>query len=265
MSSSIQVISEAFFLECKSLAWTSFETGSRFYRLEDRAFCESGLTSIHLPASVSVIGEFCFSGCRSLTSITFDNASQLQEIHLGAFVGVPIAGLILPGGIRHLSGSAGVGTRLETLYFSPLSMKFTVCDSIVEDISVRCLIRYLGKGDAVWIESSIERICEGCFMSCESVQSVVFEENSQLSRLEDQAFYGSGLTSIHLPASVTVIGERCFYGCGSLTSITFETDSQLSQFAKEAFCGSGLTSIHLPAVAAHLCRPHLNRAHNCLI
>jgi hypothetical protein len=216
-------------------------------QLSKEAFCESGLTSIHLPASVTVIGEHCFSDSHSLASITFDCGSQLQEIRGGAFLRVPVEALILPGGIRHLSGSAFAETRLETLSFSPLSMHFTVCDSIVQDISGRCLIRYFGKGDTVRIESSIEGICEGCFMSCESLRVVVFEENSQLSRLEDRAFSGSGLESIDLPASVTVIGERCFYRCRSLASITFEPGSQLSQLAKRAFCGSGLTSIHLPA------------------
>jgi hypothetical protein len=158
-----------------------------------------------------------------------------------------VEALILPGGIRHLSGSAFAKTRLETLSFSPLSMNFTVCDSIIQDISGRCLIRYFGEGATVRIESSIEGICEGCFMSCKSVKSVVLEENSQLSRLEDRAFSGSGLTSIHLPASITVIGEYCFSGCRSLTSITFESGSQLSQLGNAAFSYSGLTSIHLPA------------------
>jgi hypothetical protein len=225
----------------------TFETGSQLSELVKWAFRGSGLTSIHLPASVTVIGESCFADCGSLMSITFDCASQLQEIHRDAFRGVPVETLILPGGIRHLSGSAFVGTRLEKLSFSPLSMKFTVSDSIVEDISVRSLIRYLGEGARFQIESSIEGICEGCFMWCKSVLSVVFEENSQLSRLENRAFSRSGLTSIHLPASVTVIGGFCFCCCRSLVSITFESGSKLFQLAKEAFSWSGLRSIHLPA------------------
>jgi hypothetical protein len=253
----------------------TFESASQLCQLAKEAFCLSGLTSIHLPASVTLIGEFCFSDCGSLASIAFDPASQLQEIHRDAFSRVPVAVLILPGGIRHLSGSAFVGMWLETLSFSPLSMNFTVCDSIVQDISRRCLIRYFGKGDTFRIESSIEGICEGCFMSCEWVKSVVFEENSQLSRLEDGAFSGSGLTSIDLPASITVIAEFCFCGCHSLVSITFESGSQLSELAKEAFCESGLPSIHLPAsvtvigqccflFAAHLRRSHLNPVQNYL-
>jgi hypothetical protein len=186
----------------------------------------SGLTSIHLPASVTVIGDRCFSGCRSLASITFDGASQLQEIHRFAFRGVPVEALILPGGIRHLSGSALAQTRLETLSFSPMSTKFAVSASIVEDISGRGLIRYFGQGARVLIVSSIESICEGCFACCTSVLSVVFEEPSRLSRVEAWAFRGSGMTSIHLPASVTFIGEFCFDRCDSLASITFDPASK---------------------------------------
>jgi hypothetical protein len=185
MLSSVHVISTDFFLASKSLLLAAFETGSRLFRLEARAFCGSGLTSIHLPASVPAIGEDFFSCCGSLASISFDCASQLREIHPAAFIGVPVEALILPGGIRHLSGSAFTETRLETLFFSLLSKNFTVSGSIVEDISGRCLIWYLGKGTTVRIESSIEYICEGCFMSCKSDLSVVFEANSQLSRLQE--------------------------------------------------------------------------------
>jgi hypothetical protein len=56
LSSSIEVISKDFFLECKSLSSAAFESDSRLSRLEARAFSCSGVTSIHLPASVTVIG-----------------------------------------------------------------------------------------------------------------------------------------------------------------------------------------------------------------
>jgi hypothetical protein len=148
LPASVTVIGDDCFSSCRSLVVITFESGSQLSQLETRAFCESGLTSIHLPASVTVIGESCFCRCESLASITFDPASQLQEIRRSAFRGVPVEALILPGGIRHLPGSAFAETRLETLSFSPLSMTFTVCDSIVQDISGRCLIRYFRKGDS---------------------------------------------------------------------------------------------------------------------
>jgi hypothetical protein len=100
------------------------------------------------------------------------------------------------------------------------------------------------------------------FISCESVKSVVFEENSQLSRLEAEAFRGSGLTSIHLPASVTVIGASCFSNCGSLASITFESGSRLSQLEERAFLFSRLKWIHLPASVTVISKDCFSRCHS---
>jgi hypothetical protein len=72
------VIGERCFYRCGSRTSITFETGSQLSELAREAFCESGLTSIDLPASVTVIGEFCFSGCGSLALITFDPASKFR-------------------------------------------------------------------------------------------------------------------------------------------------------------------------------------------
>jgi hypothetical protein len=102
----------------------------------------------------------------------------------------------------------------------------------------------------------MEVITKDIFLKYKSLSWVPFETGSQLAQLEAEAFYRSGVTSIHLPVSVTVINEHCFSWCGSLTSITLESDSQISRFARQALCGSRLTSIHLPAsvtaIGAHL-------------
>jgi hypothetical protein len=66
----------------------TFESGSQLSELAKEAFRESGLTSIHLPASVTVIGVRCFSGCGSLASITFDPASKFRETEADFLAGV---------------------------------------------------------------------------------------------------------------------------------------------------------------------------------
>jgi hypothetical protein len=92
----------------------AFETDSRLSRLEERAFCESGLTSIHLPASVTVIGEACFSYCRSLASITFESGSQLSELAKWAFYGSGLTSIHLPASVTVIGESC-----------------FSCCDSLV--------------------------------------------------------------------------------------------------------------------------------------
>jgi hypothetical protein len=79
-----------------------------------------------------------------------------------------------------------------------------------------------------WIPSSIPSICKTSFEERTSVQFVVFDFSSPLSRIEREAFCGSCLQSIHLPASVEVICERCFSDCNSLESISFDSASKLS-------------------------------------
>jgi hypothetical protein len=76
-------------------------------------------------------------------------------------------------------------------------------------------------------------ICEHCFAFCHSLKVISIESDSKLSRIERKAFYRSGLTSIHLPASVVVIYESCFLKCTSLGSLTIDRGSKLceSQFS----------------------------------
>jgi hypothetical protein len=53
-----------------------------------------------------------------------------------------------------------------------------------------------------WISSSVTAICAPSFFKCKSLTLVSFELNSQLSRIEREAFEGNGsvgLKSIHLP------------------------------------------------------------------
>ena len=92
----------------------------------------------------------------------------------------------------------------------------------------------------------------GSFENCTSLISVTFEEDSQLTIIEDRAFYGcTSLINIEIPNSVTSIGGfilgGAFSGCTSLTSVTFEENSRLTALGMSMFCGcTSLTSIEIP-------------------
>jgi hypothetical protein len=96
-------------------------------------------------------------------------------------------------------------------------------------------------------------IGEGCFSCCNSLASVIFDPNSRLSRIKKDAFFKSGMQSIHLPGSLEMIGELCFSSCKSLTSVTFDANSRLSRLEKQAFSESGLQSNHLPESLEVIC------------
>ena len=102
---------------------------------------------------------------------------------------------------------------------------------------------------SVVLPDSITSIGENAFNGCESLTSVTFGKNSQLSSIGPGAFnYCYSLESITIPESVTSIGSDAFYYCYGLRSVTFGENSQLTSIGEGAFnwCES-LESITIPA------------------
>ena len=106
------------------------------------------------------------------------------------------------------------------------------------------------------IASSVTTIISSAFLGCNALETITFDDNSQLEAIGDQVFSTSTITSIKIPASVKTIGDKAFYQCQNLTTVTFEDNSQLKSIGKNAFAGdeesqypankSGLTSIKIP-------------------
>ena len=102
---------------------------------------------------------------------------------------------------------------------------------------------------SVVLPDSITSIGEKAFNGCESLTSVTFGKNSQLSSIGPGAFnYCYSLESITIPESVTNIGSEAFNYCCGLRSVTFGENSQLTSIGDYAFLGCySIESITIPA------------------
>jgi hypothetical protein len=98
--SSVEVIGDDCFYECKSLCEVTFETGSKLQRIETLAFRETGLKKMTIPSSVEVIGEFCFSSCESLSEVTFERGSKLQRIEKYALCETDLKKMTIPSSVE---------------------------------------------------------------------------------------------------------------------------------------------------------------------
>jgi hypothetical protein len=76
--SSYEVICKRCFERCESLVCVISDADTKVSRFEGYAFCESGLTSIHIPSSVEVICEGCCYRCQLFASVTRDPSSKLR-------------------------------------------------------------------------------------------------------------------------------------------------------------------------------------------
>jgi hypothetical protein len=84
------------------------------------------------------------------------------------------------------------------------------------------------------------------FSRAKSLVSISFELDSQLSRIEYEAFHRSGLRSIYFPTSVLEICESSFANCESLTSIIFDGDSRLQRIEVFAFDSTPIATLTIP-------------------
>ena len=139
---------------------------------------------------------------------------------------------------------SGIGTCTDTEILIPT----TYNDLPVVSVEASAFLNNTAITSVV-LPDGITSIGENAFNGCESLTSVTFGKNSQLSSIGPGAFnYCYSLESITIPESVTNIGSEAFYYCYGLRSVTFGENSQLTSIGEGAFnwCES-LESITIPA------------------
>ena len=99
---------------------------------------------------------------------------------------------------------------------------------------------------SITIPSSIKKIQKNGFHGSKA-KTIIFENGSQLKKIEDKAFNFSELEEIELPASLEYIGTSAFSFSQNLKKLTFSSSSKLELISHEAFANlSNLEKLTLP-------------------
>ena len=92
-------------------------------------------------------------------------------------------------------------------------------------------------GNVYWIQASAFRDCTSLTLT---------ELPKPLKRIDEYAFYNSGIGVTRIPKKVNFIGDYAFGNCANLTRITFEGD-EVTDISSTAFQGcTNLTDIYVP-------------------
>ena len=139
---------------------------------------------------------------------------------------------------------SGIGTCTDTEILIPT----TYNDLPVVSVEAGAFLNNTAITSVVFPDG-IASIGENAFNGCESLTSVTFGKNSQLSSIGPGAFnYCYSLESITIPESVTNIGSEAFNYCCGLRSVTFGENSQLTSIGDYAFLGCySIEGITIPA------------------
>ncbi|MBQ7380169.1 MAG: leucine-rich repeat protein, partial [Clostridia bacterium] len=200
-------------------------------QIGNNAFVNAALRSVTIPDSVTALGGGAFQRAPYLTTVKLGNG--LKAVPSGAFKECfALSQVELSANIRSIEGSAFEKT------FALSSVTFAE-NSALTEIEQNA---FLASGlRSIRIPASVISIGNYAFCSTK-LNSVVFEQGSQLRMIGDNAFYGAqyltqielpeyleqigayafretGLTAVSLPASVSVLKEGVFASCRRLTRI----------------------------------------------
>ena len=247
----------------------TFEQGSKLEIIGNSAFKDRpALTSISIPSSVTSIGGYAFQNS-GLETVTFGSGSRLKEIGSLAFDGTSISNFLVPASVTTIGQNPfGYFSNLEFIGFESGS-QIEIDNWFYGSLQLH----------RVELPASIKTIKRRAFWNQESLQSITFGPNSQLTSIGFEAFKGAtSLTSIVIPAGVTRIDSGTFSGATQLNSVYllgnpiidsqafFETEAGSEIIApptlpsKPGFSFNGWSESHGGNVITFPYRPNLSSA-----
>jgi uncharacterized repeat protein (TIGR02543 family) len=196
-----------------ALTSVTFGAGSKLNHIGNRAFDDSSLASITIPAGVTAIGTSAFRDTGNLDTVLFAANSRLKFIGAKAFENSDFSSIQIPASVTHIWNDAFSESNLTT----------------------------------VTIPANVTHIGAEAFYESYDLASITFVAGSKLSFIGESAFSDTGLESIEIPASVVTIGSYAFSNSEDLESITFAPGSKAVYFGEYAFASTAITSIQIPS------------------
>lgn len=254
--SSVTRIGVKAFSSCQKLTKIGIPIDSKLEIIEKEAFFYCSIKSFFLPPHVKTVSESCFNSCSYLKIFTIPENSELERIDKDAFSWSPIDNLYFPSNLNELGEDWCCSTTsLEKIEISPDNKKYKFYDDektivlgksdLNSDLydSLVLVSRFL---ENIRIPSFVKYINTACFSGCESLYSVEFEKDSNLTSIEVASFAHSSIKNIRIPPKVVEIKKNAFFRCQSLIAISFEENSQCKSIGKHAFSFSSLQGLLFP-------------------
>lgn len=184
------------------------------------AFEGTTLKSIVIPEGVTLIDNSAFSDCKSLETVSLPNS--LESIYPLAFQNSNISSISIPAGVKGIGENAFYGCEnLSTITVSNGNTKYDSRDNC-----------------NALIETATNTILRG------SSNTVIPNSVTAIGR---NAFRGSNIAKIVIPASVKNIGQWAFQDCKSLTTVVCKSKSVIDVSGLLPFDPLPNATLYVPA------------------
>ena len=192
---SVETIADNAFYDFENLDTVTFEQN------------ETAGASVQTSGGLQTIGSYAFGECSSLKNINLPDT--LKTIKEYAFWSTALTEIIIPDSV----------TTLENyIFWSCANLTTIVIGDGVEVFAN--LFNGCTSLANVTLGSGLLELGIGSFDGCKNLTEIILPNN--LVNIDSNAFYGTGLSSITIPASVSYIGQQAFGYCVNLKSLNVE-------------------------------------------
>ena len=196
------------------------------------------ITTLTIPENITHIDSGLFTnhtypdGTQVNYNATEANLTQDGGNSFSGFFGSSVTTINIGNNVKYIPHNLIQNTSVETLVIPSSVTKldnnvFMSCDNLKS-------VTFLG---------NLDNLREGTFMLCENLEQVILPSN--LKEIGAMTFWGcKSLGQIDIPNTVTTIGDRAFIECKSLKQINIP--NSVTTIENGAFAQSGLTSVEIP-------------------
>ncbi|MDE7167253.1 MAG: leucine-rich repeat domain-containing protein [Clostridia bacterium] len=185
------------------------------------------IPAVHNGLPVTALGSSAFQSCKDIESIVF-LGNNLQTIWSNAFAYCEkLESIELPEGVTTIC--AHPFTRCENLKSVSFPSTVTYMGMNYGDHgSFIGVFRECPKLETITVaeDNAVYKVESGCLIEKESNALITGTKNAVIpnyvTEIKRAAFIGSGIESIHIPASIANIEDSAFNGCLQLKEIIFE-------------------------------------------
>ncbi|MBR7186791.1 MAG: leucine-rich repeat protein, partial [Clostridia bacterium] len=229
--------------------------GTNVTSIGNTAFARTGLTKFEFPESTSAItlGTYLFQGCGALEEVYLSSAvASIANVFTGC---VSIKVIKVSPENRNFKADE----TLPVLYNAAGDAVRFVFGSVEENVKIiKDGVTEIGDGAFfgntdlvyVYIPKSVTKIGANAFRNCLNLQTVEFEEGSQLTTIGGHAFQECrALKEINIPASVTTFHTDgyTFQGDIALKKVSFGDNTNVTYLPQYMFADcTALTEVQLP-------------------
>lgn len=258
--------------ECKEIGYWAFQYNTSLKAITfpdslttigEQSFYASGLEDVTLGASFVTVGDGAFSACAGLQNIYVDEAnanytdidgvlfskdetvlmmypagregsytfpaSTVRTAYYAFDSAAKLTGVTLNEGLVELGGYAFVKCTSLVTPVLPASLT-TIGESAFENC--------VSMSGTMTIPKAVISVGRYAFAQDYNLTNIVFEPESEISRLGYGSFAYCGITDFTVPGNVSSMGQEVFAGCPNLLTVTFEADSRLEAIAAWTFTGA---------------------------